>query len=300
MLVDGLNMPKDKVQNYFRCPTRDRPKKPNPDEIELKFYKNQSIFSKFFYGLKFNPRFGSDFDFKMYLYLVGAIMLWLNIFSAVFKAYEVSGRFTKSSLLFAWLFNHFLVEYLYFEEIHLYTYDLFAEKIGFKLLWGCFVFYPFFYCIGAHYLVSEVNNKAQQDMSLTGCLLVAGLFYSGWFLTRGSNLQKFDLKKNPNSKYFFNNLIEQKTLSGTKIIVSGFWGLARHVNYFGEIIQSLALSIPCWYLSGSLVPFLYPMYYVALFVPRQFDDDAICRQKYGKKWEEYQKLVPYRMVPYVW
>lgn len=25
-----------------------------------------------------------------------------------------------------------------FQEPHLYTYDLFCEKLGFKLAWGCF------------------------------------------------------------------------------------------------------------------------------------------------------------------
>ncbi len=51
-------------------------------------------------------------------------------------------------LLYAVMFTFFVAEYLNFEEVHLYTYDFFAERVGFKLGWGCLVFYPFFYCIG--------------------------------------------------------------------------------------------------------------------------------------------------------
>ena len=46
------------------------------------------------------------------------------------------------------MLSFFVVEYLYHEHVHLYTYDLFAEKLGFKLIWGCLCFYPFFYPIG--------------------------------------------------------------------------------------------------------------------------------------------------------
>ena len=50
-----------------------------------------------------------------------------------------------------------------------------------------------------------------------------------------------------------------------------------------------------------MLPWLYPLYYVALFVPRQMDDDAQLQAKYGdKSFAEYVRLVPYRIVPYVW
>ena len=41
-------------------------------------------------------------------------------------------------------------------------------------------------------------------------------------------------------------------------------------------------------------------FYVALFVPRQLDDDACCARKYGPVWARYCELVPYRMVPGLW
>jgi steroid 5-alpha reductase family enzyme len=43
----------------------------------------------------------------------------------------------------------------------------------------------------------------------------------------------------------------QKSLHNTKILVSGFWSIARHLNYFGEIVQSIALSIPGFIVGES-------------------------------------------------
>ncbi len=42
---------------------------------------------------------------------------------------------------------------------------------------------------------------------------------------------------------------------------------------------------------------LYPLYYVALLVPRQVDDDRRCALKYGPLSAEYCARVPYRIVP---
>ena len=89
--------------------------------------------------------------------------------------------------------------------------------------------------------------------------------------------------------------------SGGRILVRGFWGVSRHVNYAGEILQAVALALPALLATGSLVPLLYPLYYVALFVPRAADDDAVCRAKYGPAlWDAYVRAVPWRIVPYLY
>ena len=139
------------------------------------------------------------------------------------------------------------------------------------------------------------------------CFLTMLLFFSGWIMTRGANLQKYYLKRNPEEKTIslFMNLLSlsQETVPGTKrrVLWSGFWGYSRHLNYFGEITQAIAIAIPSFLWSGSLVPFIYPVYYILLFVGRVYDDDKICEKKYGKvAWGKYREKVRFRIAPGVW
>jgi steroid 5-alpha reductase family enzyme len=139
-------------------------------------------------------------------------------------------------------------------------------------------------------------------MSNAEMIFTAAVFFSGWILTRGANLQKHAAKRDPSATSCFGGLISLEYLSAggrnSGLLVSGFWGLARHLNYLGEIIQAIALSIPAG--RGSWVPWLYPLYYVGLFVGRMIDDDQLCAAKYGKEtWDGYKQSVPHWIIPYI-
>ena len=133
-------------------------------------------------------------DVKMFLYLAGAVMLQLNLLSAVPMPQPLragSGAVSLAMQTYVGCFGWFLVEYLLGEQVHLYTYDLFAEKVGMKLTWGCLFFYPFFYCIGVHTLVSAPPTN---DITPAAAVAVGALYLTGWFITRGANLQKYFFK----------------------------------------------------------------------------------------------------------
>ena len=38
------------------------------------------------------------------------------------------------------------------------------------------------------------------------------------------------------------------------------------------------------------------LYYVALLLPRERDDDRRCGEKYGHLWDRYRETVPWRIV----
>ena len=86
----------------------------------------------------------------------------------------------------------FTGEYMLLECVHLYTYDLMCEKLGFKICWGCLVFYPFFYCVGMWPLIVDVPAGA--DLEAPALCAIAALFGVGWMLTRGANMQKYFYK----------------------------------------------------------------------------------------------------------
>jgi delta14-sterol reductase len=102
-----------------------------------------------------NTHFG-DLDVKMWLYLVGATVCDINLFSFSAHQYKVLGYLPYNTMLYIALLLWFTLEYLWFEKPHLWTYDFFVEKTGFKLAWGCLTVYPFLYPIGAYAIVHDV------------------------------------------------------------------------------------------------------------------------------------------------
>jgi protein-S-isoprenylcysteine O-methyltransferase Ste14 len=255
-----------------------------------------SFFADFYLGRLENPQIGGGrIDAKMWLYLVGAIMLGLNALSFTAHHYMLYGaQASQGIFVCAGLLTFFLIDYLTFEEVHLYTYDLFAERVGFKLGWGCIAFYPYFYSIPLW------STVALPPVTVSNPLLAlyALIFFSGWGLSRGANLQKYFFKKDPTQMFLG---IKPETITDGKrtLLVNGFWGLSRHINYLGEILMATGIVL-CVGHSLLVWPWLYPLYYVALLFPRQMDDDKRCSTKYGSLWDEYLKRVPYRIIPFVY
>jgi len=248
-------------------------------------------------GRRFNPRlFGDRTDAKMALYVLGAVLLELNLLS--FAAHHVlthPDNVSPGVVLYVALFSWFVCDYLLFERVHLYTYDLFAERVGFKLVWGCLFWYPYFYGVGL-WSVADLPNPEAPTWLL---VLATFLFFAGWTLARGSNMQKFAFKRYPHRAFL--GLIQPTALSDgeRRVLCSGFWGVSRHVNYLGEVLMATGLALSLgWPL--AIGPWLYPLYYILLLGFRERDDDRRCAEKYGRLWEEYRQRVRWRIVPGVY
>ncbi len=254
----------------------------------------KGLWADLYLGRRANPQaFSGRLDAKMFLYLAGAVMLELNVVSFAAHEGQVNGGVVSPGVvLYAALFSFFVADYLCFEEVHLYTYDFVAERVGFKLGWGCLAFYPFFYPVGLWSAARLPDPGAPRWL----LVLAAGVFCCGWVLSRGANLQKFSFKTRPARRFL--GLFEPKAIASGehRLLYGGFWGLARHINYLGELGMATGLTLA---LGRPLDPWpwLYPLYYVAFLVPRQADDDRRCKAKYGQLWDEYCRLVPYRIVP---
>jgi delta14-sterol reductase len=246
----------------------------------------------FYLGWELNPRFRS-IDFKMFLYLSGAVMLEMNVLSGLVYHYSKNHTLSWPLIVYCCELGWFVFDYVYHEHVQLYTYDLFAENVGFKLVWGCLCFYPYFYSIG----LPVLSEGDQGEVPMLALVLSVVLFTTGYILSRGANNQKYRFKIDPEAKFF--GFIEQKSIGGN-LLVSGFWGVSRHVNYLGEVLMAIGLAIPGGWSSGSVLPWLYPLYYVVLLISREKEDYTRCKQKYGKLWEEYVAQVPWKIVPYVY
>ncbi len=249
----------------------------------------------FWFGRAQDPQLANGYvDAKLWFYLVGAAMLQLNVLS--FAAHHLtSGQAVNPGFLLACaMLTWFCNEYLIFEKIHLWTYDFIAERVGFKLGWGCLAFYPYFYAV-ALWFTADLPNPHRPVWALVA---TGALFLGGWVLTRGANMQKYFFKTAPDRAFLG---IKPVALTDGKrtLLANGFWGVSRHVNYLGEILQAVAIAAAAGYY-GVWQVWLYPAYYVGLLVSRQLDDDVVCRAKYGALWDEYTARVPWRIIPRIY
>jgi delta14-sterol reductase len=233
-------------------------------------------------------------DAKLWLYLIGAVMLQLNVLS--FASYHkinvknINYGFLLDCAMLTW----FCFDYLIFEKIHLWTYDFIAERVGFKLGFGCLTFYPYFYAVSL-WFTADLPNPSH-PVWLT--IFSGSLFLCGWVLTRGANMQKYFFKISPYRKFLW---IKPEVLSDGKhsLLANGYWGASRHINYLGEFIQAIAIALASGY-PGIWMVWLYPAYYIGLMLPRQADDDKVCKAKYGELWDQYTKKVKYKIIPFIY
>ena len=82
------------------------------------------------------------------------------------------------------------------------------------------------------------------------------------------------------------------------LLVDGWWKVARHSHYLGEIIGAL-----CWSLPGlftHFMPYFYVVYLTLLLCHRAHRDDIRCSSKYGQYWEQYRSAVKYKVLPGVY
>ena len=53
-------------------------------------------------------------------------------------------------------------------------------------------------------------------------------------------------------------------------------------------------------MRGGVLPYFYAAYFAVLLIHRELRDEESCRKKYGKDYDRYCELVPYRIVPGVY
>jgi delta14-sterol reductase/lamin-B receptor len=243
----------------------------------------------FYIGRELNPRIWS-FDWKEFCELRPGLILWVLLNAgACQKQREILGYVSGSMLLLNALQGLYVWDALYQEKAILTTMDITTDGFGYMLVFGDLAWVPFTYSLQARYLVHH-------DPHLGPAALVAivALYLLGYCVFRGANGQKDAFRRNPDDPSLA-HLTFLQTRRGTKLLTSGWWGMARKINYTGDWIMGLTWCLVCGV--GSIVPYFYALYFAVLLVHRSLRDDHQCRHKYGDDWDTYMKIVPYRFVP---
>ena len=244
----------------------------------------QGLLRGLYYGIERNPTW-FDMDLKFFSYRPSLIGLGLFNVSLAFLQYERHGMLTAEMITYQLLYFGDIANYFQFEYGMIFTWDIIEERFGGMLIWGDYVYVPFFYSLPGWYLVDRVTPLP------SGALVgVVVLYLAGFWLFRGANEQKHAFRRDIWGK--------PPRVVGGRLLASGFWGIGRKLNYTGELIMYCAWTSLCGLVSW--VPYLLPAALAVLFVHRALRDDRRCRAKYGSIWEEYCGVARFRMIPFVY
>ena len=242
--------------------------------------------------------FNGRFDVKMYFYVVGGTMLSLNCLSgAVWHYREFGDDANPGVYLYAGFFTFYVLDYFVFERVQLYTYDLIHENVGFKLFWGGLIVYGWLYIMPLWGMAVHPDPGFEGFGRWVWLIGAPAMFFFGWCISRGANMQKYTFKRWPERKFL--GFMEPQYIEAgdRKILCNGFWGPARHFNYMGEGFFCLSVALVFGHFT-NLWAWTYFACIVSLFTYRQLDDEKHCEEKYGaEKWAEYKARVKYRIIP---
>ena len=246
----------------------------------------------FFIGRELNPRIGL-FDLKVFCEMRPGLIGWVFInYCCMVKEYELRGTVSVSMLLVCLFQFWYILDALWYEEAILTTMDIIHDGFGYMLCFGDLAWVPFTYSLQARYLVDHPTL-----LPAWAVVVIVIIKLTGYTIFRGANGQKDQFRRDPNSPKV-KHLETLTTERGTKLMISGYWGVCRHPNYVGDILMALSWSLPCGF--DSILPYFYVTYFTCLLIHRQLRDEKHCKAKYGNDWDKYCKIVKWRLIPYLY
>lgn len=282
-----------------------------------------------FIGRELNPRVNipmiGDIDIKEFMELRPGMLGWAIMnFANIAKQYRTYGFVTDSIVFISAVQLIYVIDSWWNEPAILTTIDITTDGFGFMLAYGDLAWLPFVYSVQTRYLAVHPIS-----LGWLGLLGMFAMLATGFSIFRAANSEKNAFRTDPNSKEVAHlKYIETKT--GSKLLISGWWGVARHINYFGDWIQAWPYSLPTGLAGytilaagaaaegaftmadgrevvpgaargwGMLITYFYVIYFAVLLVHRERRDDEKCHRKYGDDWLKYKKTVRYRIVPWVY
>ena len=248
----------------------------------------------YFMGTALNPRLGKLFDLKLFFESKIGMTTWIVLSLAMAAAqFERDGSVSTEMILVCLFQLWYVADFYWFEDAMLTTWDINYENYGFMLVHAFLVWMPFNFTLQQQYLLVSPSS-----LPAWAAVLLVLMNLAGYVVFRDSNLQKQRFRRDPTRPVWGKPPKTLKTRRGTELLLSGWWGLARHTNYLGDLTMALSWCLACGF--GSIVPYFYFLYFAPLLLDRERRDHKLCKEKYGDDWDEYCRLVPYRICPWLY
>lgn len=252
-----------------------------------------NVIYDFYMGAVLNPRIGS-FDLKFFFESRMGMATW-GAFAILLPAAEIeqTGTISTAMLVVTLCQLFYIIDFFIFESILLSMIDIIEENFGFMLWHGFLVWMTFNFTLQQQYIL-----EARPELGGIAAAAIIVLNFVGYIIFRDSNLQKQRFRRAPTKPVWGRPPVTLKTKRGTELLLSGWWGLARHTNYLGDLMMALAWCLAAGF--GSVIPYFYFLYFAPLLLDRERRDHMMCKRKYGDDWDRYCEKVPYRIIPYIY
>ena len=180
--------------------------------------------------------------------------------------------------------------------------DIIHDRFGFYIFWGCTAFLPSIYTLTSLYLTTHPRDL---PWSIAVLILLCGL--ASVYVNYDTDRQRQYFRATNGKCTIWGKaprIIHAKYTTGdgesrnSILLASGWWGIARHVNYVFEIALAVAWSLPAG--MAAFIPYIYVSFLTILLVDRAYRDELRCKDKYGRYYQMYCDQVPYKMIPGVY
>jgi 7-dehydrocholesterol reductase len=261
--------------------------------------RSGNVIWDFFWGTELHPTLGG-LNLKQLVNCRVSMTGWSVIvvcFAA--KQLELYGTLSSSLLVCVALQWIYLLKFFRWESGYFGSLDIMHDRFGYYICWGVLSWVPAVYAIAAQYLTTHPIELPRWYAGLCFALGVAAIW-----LNYDADAQRQRTRATAGKTTVWGKApelihAEYRTGDGAMhsslLLVSGWWGVARHFHYLPEIALALAWSLPA--LFGSFVPYFYVVFLTILLATRAGRDDRRCQRKYGVYWDQYRARVRWKILP---
>lgn len=262
----------------------------------------------YFMGSCLNPKLPLGVDFKMVAELrVSWAYLFFITLAHALHMYGSTGRITNGMWLL--MLGHFLYSNACQkgEECVPSSWDIYYEKFGWMLIFWNLAGVPVFYGVQALFIVKVRPTADLPDYLFYALVVILCLAYYVFDTSIGQK-NRFrmtrdgvpdEIIRRKTLPYFSSGHLENpksiKGPGGKEILIDGWVGKARKINYTADSVQAFIWGASCGF--GHFLPFLYWTFHFFMLIHRNLRDEHLMATKYGPMWDEYVKAVPYRFIP---
>lgn len=260
-----------------------------------------NILFDYYWGVELYPRiFGVDV--KWFTNCRFGMMSWsIILFSFAAKQQELYGAISPGMYVSVGLQVLYCAKFFVWEAGYFCSMDIMHDRAGYMICWGCLVWVPSIYTSPGLYLV---HNQPHMSVTVAWAVFIVGaasVLINYWAdyqrqhvrLTQG----KCTIWGRPPRMVSASYISHDGKPKSSLLLTSGWWGLSRHFHYLPELLGTFCWTVPA--LFENVLPYFYFVFLTVLLMHRLFRHEERCATKYGTYWNQYCKLVPYKLIPFV-